>query len=92
MDSIAGYAQDSTLWEKPSQNVQPTLGNDSGETQARGRVQPEALVYHSFEIRKTFDNFQGCNWIVFLPEDFVEFSLELGLDSRVLGEMVGNSA
>ena len=92
MDSIAGYAQDRTLWEKLSQNVQPTLGNDPGEAYARGGVQPEAFVYHNFEIRKAFGNFRGCDRIIFVSEDFVEFSLELGLNRGILGEMVGNSA
>ena len=71
MDSIAGYAQDRTLREKLSQHVQPTLGNDPGETYACSGVQPEALVYHSVEIWKAFDNFWGCNRIVFVSEGFV---------------------
>ena len=55
-------------------------------------MQPEALVYHSFEIWKTFGNFPGGNWVALVSEGFVEFSLELGLDGRVQSEMIGNSA
>ena len=54
-------------------------------------MQPKALIYHSFEVRKAFDNFRGRDRII-LSEGFVEFSLELGLDDGILGEVVGNSA
>ena len=90
MDSIVGHAQDRTLREKLSQNVQSTYGNNPGETHTSGGVQPEAFVYHSLKIRKAFDDFRGCDW-VFLSEGLIKFSLELGLDGGILGEVVDDS-
>ena len=54
-------------------------------------MQPEAFVYHCLEIRKAFDDFRGRDRVAFLSEGFIEFGLELGLDSGILGEVVSNS-
>ena len=92
VDSVAGYTQNCTFREKLSRNVQPTLRNYPGETHGRRRVQPEGLVHHSFEIRKPFYNFPGCDWAVFVSEGLVELSLKCGLDVGIMGKVVGDSA
>ena len=90
MDGIARNAQYRTLREEPARDVEATLGNDTGEAHGRCGVQPKGFVDDCLEIRKSFDDFRGCDRVVVVPESFVEFCLELRLDSRVRGEIVGD--
>ena len=90
VDGVAGYAQDCTLGEELSRNVQAAFGSDAREAHGRGGVQPKGFVDDCFEVGEPLDDFRGCDRVVVVSESFIEFGLEFRLGIGVQGQVVGD--